>query len=86
VKHAGPETFDLLEDLLGELREVPELTERKTGVFYRGSRAFLHFHDDLTGPYADVRLSNDSDFLRVRVRTAAEKKRLLREVRAATRS
>jgi hypothetical protein len=86
VKHAGPETFDQLQDLLAELREIPELNERKTGVFYRRSRAFLHFHDDPTGPYADVRLADDSDFVRIRVKTAAEKKRLVREVRVAARS
>ena len=47
----------------------------RRGVFYRGSRAFLHFHEDPSGFYADVRL--DADFERMRVTTKAERKRLL---------
>ena len=83
MKHAGSETFAQLDDLLTQLRQVPELTERRTGVFYRRSRAFLHFHADPTGPYADLRVHNDQDFVRFRVRAATERTRLLREVRAA---
>lgn len=86
MRHAGPATFDQLEDLLDELREIPELKERKRGYFSRGSRAFLHFHEDPTGPYADVRLSDEGDFIRLRVKTATDKKRLLGQVRAASRS
>jgi hypothetical protein len=86
MRHAGPETFEELDGLLVELRKLPGLTERKTGIFYRRSRAFLHFHSDPTGPYADVRLSDDDDFLRFRVRTTTDRQRLLRQVRSAIRS
>ena len=84
MKHAGPETFAELEDLLGELRTIPELVERTTGTFYRRSKAFLHFHEDPAGPFADVRLRAEDDFERLRVRTATDKKALLRRIRAAT--
>jgi len=86
VRHAGPETFEELRELLGELRSVPGLVERKTGTFYRRSKAFLHFHEDPEGPYADLRAEHDGDFVRYRVRTAAERRRLLRNVRTASRS
>jgi hypothetical protein len=86
VKHAGPETFDQLEDLLQQLRGLPELVERKRGTFYQRSRAFLHFHEDPTGPYADVRMDPDGDFKRFRVRTATDKRTLIRRVRAAVRT
>jgi len=85
MRHAGPETFEELDGLLVELRKLPGLTERKTGIFYRRSRAFLHFHSDPTGPYADVRLGDD-DFVRFRVRTATDRQRLLRQVRTAIRT
>jgi hypothetical protein len=86
MRHAGPETFEELDGLLVELRKLPGLTERKTGIFYRRSRAFLHFHSDPTGAYADVSLSDDDDFVRFRVRTATDRQRLLRQVRTAIRT
>jgi hypothetical protein len=73
--------LDELDDVVSELRGVDGLKEKSRGVFYRGSRAFLHFHEDPSGLYADVRL--DADFDRMRVTTNAERKRLLSVVRAA---
>ncbi len=84
MKHVSAAGLDDLDDLLRDLRRVDGLTEKKRGVFYRGSRAFLHFHEDPTGLYCDVRI--DADFDRVRVKTKAERKRLMSMVRAATRS
>src|SRR5437588_3752202 len=81
MKHAGPEALEQLETLLTALRGLPELREKSRGTFYRGSRAFLHFHEDPTGLFADVRI--DSDFERLRVNDAREQKQLLRRVRDA---
>jgi len=67
--------------MLGELRGMPGLTEKRRGVFYRGSRAFLHFHEDPSGHHVDVRV--DHDFERFRVQTKAEQRRVLAEVRRA---
>jgi len=83
VRHASAAGLDELDDLLLELRGVDGLKEKKRGVFYRGSRAFLHFHEDPTGLYADVRI--DAEFERMRVTTKAERKRLLSVARAAVR-
>ena len=69
------------EDLLDQLRTLPSLTEKSPGRFYRRSKAFLHFHEDPTGPYADVRLG--ADFERCRVRTQQERRTLLRRIAAA---
>ena len=83
MKHVSTEGLDDLDDVLRRLREIDGLTEKKRGVFYRRSRAFLHFHEDPSGLYADVRLADE--FERVRVTTTAERKRLLGLVRAAMR-
>ena len=84
MKHVSSAGLDQLDDLLRALRDVDGLTEKNCGVFYRGSRAFLHFHEDEAGLYADVRL--DADFDRFRVTTKAERKRLVSLVRRSTRA
>ena len=84
MKHATSGALDELEDLLDDLRGVDGLTEKSRGAFYRGSRAFLHFHEDPSGLYADARLDG-VEFERMRVSTQAERKRLLSRVRRTLR-
>jgi hypothetical protein len=79
VRHAGPGALDELEALLDLLRKLPGLSEKKRGIFYRRSKAFLHFHEDPSGLYADVRLADE--FERVRVTTTAERTALVALVR-----
>lgn len=83
MKHAGEAALDQLEPLLSALRNVDGLREKGRGTFYRGSRAFLHFHEDPKGLFVDVRF--DAEFERVSVTTAAEQDSLLRRVRDAVR-
>jgi hypothetical protein len=81
VRHATPTALDQLEDLLVRLRAFDDLKEKKRGAFYRKSSAFLHFHEDPAGLFADVKL--DGDFRRFRVSTAKERAALVRLVRDA---
>lgn len=83
MEHAGEAALDALEPLLGELRLFPRLKEKKRGTFYVGSKAFLHFHEDPAGPFADLKTSLDGDYERFRVRTATERKRLVALARRA---
>jgi hypothetical protein len=71
VKHAGDLALTELEPLIAQLRALPGLTEKKRGIFYRKSRAFLHFHEDPKGLFADVRNPATDDFDRYDI-TAAE--------------
>lgn len=81
MKHAGPDALDALEELLAKLRAHAALSERKRGTFYRKSAAFLHFHEDPAGLFADLKL--DGEFVRFRVSTARERAALLRRVARA---
>jgi len=83
VKHAGPKALEAIEPLLEELRTIPGLIERKRGIFYRGATAFLHFHEDPAGMFADMR--RGADFERYAVNTPAEIARLLRAAKAEAR-
>ena len=76
MKHAGPDTLAALEPLRQRLREVPSLVERTPGCFYVKAKAFLHFHEDPSGVYADVKLDGVT-FTRFRVATRKEQSRLL---------
>jgi len=78
MRHARAEALDRLEPLLVQLRALPGLTEKSLGTFYRKSRAFMHFHEDPAGLFADVRDASGEDFERIEVSEAAARDRLLR--------
>ena len=75
MKHADAAALDKLEDLLQQLRALGVLNERSRGVFYWKSKPFLHFHDDPTGLYADLRTG--ADFERFEVNSSAQRRSLL---------
>jgi hypothetical protein len=80
VRHITPVRLGQIESLLDRLRAVDGLVERKRGVFYLRSRAFLHFHEDDEDVYADVRLDGEN-FERLRVTTKREQHALVAKVR-----
>jgi hypothetical protein len=82
MRHAREEDLDRIEPLLTQLRAIDGLTEKSRGVFYRRSKACLHFHADGTDTYADVRLDTD-DFERTRATTRAEQRALVAAVKRA---
>jgi hypothetical protein len=81
LKHAGTSALDSLQKLLDALRQLPDLVERKPGIFYVKSKAYLHFHEDAAGLFADVRLAG-GEFERFRVSTKQEQAALLKAVTA----
>jgi N-acetylglutamate synthase-like GNAT family acetyltransferase len=56
MRHARDSDLDHIESLLMALRERKALTERKRGIFYRGAKAFLHFHEHEGDLFADVKV------------------------------
>jgi len=86
MKHAGAAALDQLEPLLARLRQIASLKERTRGVFYLGSKAFLHFHEDPAGLFADIRAADARDFDRFQIDTpdAQEKLAQIAVVRADT--
>jgi len=72
MKHASLATLRQLDPLLTRIRGLSGLVERKPGTFYRRSSAFLHFHEDPTGIFADVKL-NGVEFERLPVSSAQQR-------------
>lgn len=62
MKHAGSVVPGQLEPLLARIRALPGLKEKARGVFYWKSQAFLHFHEDPKGVFADLRDKDGIDF------------------------
>jgi hypothetical protein len=80
VKHAGDETLNSIEPLLKRIRENATLSERGRGKFYRKSSAFLHFHEDPAGVFADLKVAGD--WKRFPVNSSKEREKLLSEMAA----
>src|SRR5471032_626946 len=59
MKHASTATLHQLTGLLAELRTLPDLKEKSAGAFYRNGSAFLHFHEDPAGIFADMKVGGD---------------------------
>lgn len=83
MKHAGTDALDRLDGLLAALRAQPALRETRPGIFYLKGRAFLHFHEDRDGLFADLR--QDGDWLRLPVDGADARAALLDRVDRALR-
>jgi len=81
MKHASRTTLAALAAPLHEIRALAELVEKSPGCFYRKGRAYLHFHEDASGLFADVKLDGVA-FTRMRVSTAQEQAELVAAVRS----
>ena len=79
MKHATAIALDGLEPVLAKIRQVPALTERKRGTFYCGALAFLHFHEDPAGFFADVKTA--SGWVRLPANSPTERRVLLGEIK-----
>ena len=77
MRHARDAALDALEPTLAQIRAIPGLTEKSRGIFYRKSRAFLHFHEDPAGLFADLRGADGGDFERINVTAPEDLARLV---------
>jgi hypothetical protein len=80
MKHAGPDALDRLEPLLALLRARAGMKEKSRGIFYRGSKAFLHFHEHGPEFFADIKTGGD--FERFPATRPADRAALLKRVDA----
>ncbi len=73
MSRPSPETFAHLAPFLIELRRFPALTEKNEGLFYMGSKAFLHFHGAPGDIVADLKTTGDWERYPVNNRTDQKK-------------
>jgi hypothetical protein len=82
MKHASERALLSIAPLLGRIRALPGITEKKLGVYYCKSRPFLHFHEHGEEIFADVRLEGP-DFDRFPSTTLKQQAILLKAIRDA---
>jgi hypothetical protein len=79
MRHAREAALDRLDGLLSQVRHRhPQLKERKRGAFYRGGQGWLHFHEDPSGLFADLKIAGE--WTRFAVDSAAERKVMLQRL------
>ena len=83
MKHAGAAALDTIEPLLASIRNVRGLREKSRGIFYLKSKAFLHFHEDPTGMFVDIRAQDRKDFDRMNIADPGVRDAVLARVKAA---
>lgn len=77
----GPEALDTLQPLIRQLRGIPQLRERQPGIFYLLNQAFVHFHVDGGGLFADLKKGSGSGFDRYPVDTPPQQRSFIDEAR-----
>ena len=80
MKHASQTTLAGIATQLTQIRAL-NVKERSPGVFHLKSKPFLHFHEDPTGVYADVRA--DLEWERFAVADPVEWRKLLKRINDA---
>ena len=78
MKHAGSNSLSRLDAFLSQIRRREGLQEKRPGIFYKRSRAFLHFHEDPRGLFADIKFADD--FSRFPVNTPKQREKLLARI------
>ena len=79
MRHAGAEALGRLESVLVALRKRGELKERTPGSFYLRSSGFIHFHEDPSGLFADLK-EDLVTFSRYRATTRTEQRHLVARI------
>ncbi len=78
MKHATAVALQQISELIARIRMREGLREKCAGVFYRKSKAFLHFHEGPMGIFADLRTGEE--FERLSVNTEKDQSDLLSQI------
>jgi len=81
MPRADADALLLLAPILRQLRDIKGVREERPGIFYARREAFVHFHTDATGLYADLKKSGGSGFDRYPLATPAQQRKLVDDTR-----
>lgn len=81
MPRADAAALALLAPLLRQLRDIKGVREERPGIFYARRDAFVHFHEDAGGLYADLKKSGGAGFDRYPLATPAQQRKLVDDAR-----
>ena len=81
MAHAGPEALAKLQDLIRQLRAIPQVREKQPGVFYLLGQAFVHFHDEGGKLHADLKKAAGMGFDRCPIDAPPEQRKFIDEAK-----
>ena len=81
MPRADTDALSRLAPVLRQLRDIKGVREERPGIFYARREAFVHFHEDANGLYADLKKSGGSGFDRYPLATPAQQRKLVDDTR-----
>lgn len=81
MAHAGLEALAKLQELIRQLRAVPQVREKQPGTFHLVGQPFVHFHDSDGKLHADLRKLSGTGFDRYAVDTSPEQRKFIDEAK-----
>jgi len=81
MARAGPEALARLQELLRQLRGIPQVREKQPGIFHLVGQAFVHFHETDGKLSADLKKLSGTGFDSYGVETAPEQRKLVDEAK-----
>jgi hypothetical protein len=77
MPRADADALARIAPVLRQLRDIKGVREERPGIFYARREAFVHFHEDASGLYADLKKSGGSGFDRYPLVTPAQQRKLV---------
>lgn len=81
MPRADSDALLLLAPVLRQLRDIKGVREERPGIFYARREAFVHFHEDANGLFADLKKSGGSGFDRYPLATPAQQRKLVEDAK-----
>ena len=81
MAHAGPEALATLQELIRQLRAIPQVREKQPGIFYLVGQAFVHFHETDGALHADLKKASGTGFDRFAVATSPDQRKFIDEAK-----
>jgi|GEM_PF-2263002 len=81
MAHAGPEALAKLQELIRQLRTMPQIREKSPGTFHLVGQTFVQFHEIDGKLHADLRKLSGTGFDRYAVDTSPVQRKFIDEAK-----
>ena len=78
---AGPEALAKIQELIRQLRRIPQVREKQAGTFHLVGQAFVQFHEDEGKLIADLKKASGTGFDRYPVDASPDQRKFIDEAK-----